>query len=517
MEQTADNQHHPEAPWHYYATAVLVLILALFLLNVAETQGTTPIRQTEADLENLRSGDQNVKRYFSSLNGRVRKNISKDKANSYLTDAFRNYSQAAQRPSPAAIRRTGVLAYELERKDVLQTFDRLDSKVVLKDASKLDIQDLKAEVSMWQDIYASKKPLNSKKLDSYRRRIQSVSLGPVKTFALVRLYERADQPAQAQRALSLARERATFSLNAYNTLSNILIIFGVIGVILLIRFFGKQQRPSGPPITTPDMTATNFGPTTPPASEESITPEQVKISPELLFKGFIAYLVVSIALGIIFSLATESYLDTLPREKRVLSLVGFEFASTALGGLIALALVQMAVRKMGGNLAAIGLTARNFWSNVMWGIGGYCALLPILLIASLIWRILSRTIFQGIETPVNPVVPLALAGNTAAFIGVFIVGTVLAPIFEEIFFRGMLYSALRARLSFAIAAILSSVAFALMHPFPGGFTPIFAIGVVFAILREVRQSLVPSIVAHAINNAVQFLMIYFISVAQIRF
>ena len=64
--------------------------------------------------------------------------------------------------------------------------------------------------------------------------------------------------------------------------------------------------------------------------------------------------------------------------------------------------------------------------------------------------------------------------------------------------------------AFGIGAALfaSSAFFAILHPqLPLGFLPIAVLGAVFAGLYEWRQSLVPGMVAHAINNAVAFAML----------
>jgi len=192
--------------------------------------------------------------------------------------------------------------------------------------------------------------------------------------------------------------------------------------------------------------------------------------------------------------------------------VALEFGLSAASGAIGLAVLYSLLHRWGGKIEAIGLTLRDFRTNVLWGVAGYCALLPLLAAASLIWMALSQRVLRGIETPVHPIVPMVLAGNQTVFLLIFVLGTVVAPFFEEIFFRGLLYGALRTRLKITAAVPISAAAFAIVHPFPAGFLPIFAIGSVFALLLEIRRSLVPSMIAHALNNGVMFLMIYLISV-----
>lgn len=78
---------------------------------------------------------------------------------------------------------------------------------------------------------------------------------------------------------------------------------------------------------------------------------------------------------------------------------------------------------------------------------------------------------------------------------------VFAPIFEEIAFRGLLYAILRRRLSFAPAALLSASVFALAHGYGMiGFLSVLWSGFLWAWMYEKTGSLIPGIIAHAMNN-----------------
>ena len=86
-----------------------------------------------------------------------------------------------------------------------------------------------------------------------------------------------------------------------------------------------------------------------------------------------------------------------------------------------------------------------------------------------------------------------------------------APVFEEIFFRGALHRYFRGRFRFLASALLTGVIFAALHP--QGFFAIPAlasVGIGFSLLREWRDSLVASMVAHAINNGALVLMLWWI-------
>jgi len=78
----------------------------------------------------------------------------------------------------------------------------------------------------------------------------------------------------------------------------------------------------------------------------------------------------------------------------------------------------------------------------------------------------------------------------------------LAPIAEELVFRGLLYGWLAGRWSNLVAFILSSLAFAAAHTEPLHVLMVLPLGFWFGWLRWRTGSLVPTIVAHIINNTI---------------
>jgi membrane protease YdiL (CAAX protease family) len=81
---------------------------------------------------------------------------------------------------------------------------------------------------------------------------------------------------------------------------------------------------------------------------------------------------------------------------------------------------------------------------------------------------------------------------------------VLAPVAEEIFFRGFFFAGLRKRWSLWPSAILSGAIFGLVHA-PTGPTaaiPLAGLGVGLAWLYNKTGSIYPSMLAHFLNNAI---------------
>ena len=78
----------------------------------------------------------------------------------------------------------------------------------------------------------------------------------------------------------------------------------------------------------------------------------------------------------------------------------------------------------------------------------------------------------------------------------------LAPVAEELVFRGLLYGWLAGRWSNLVAFIVSSLAFAAAHTEPLHILLVLPLGFWFGWLRWRTGSLVPTIVAHIINNTI---------------
>ncbi|GEM_PF-1284482 len=85
---------------------------------------------------------------------------------------------------------------------------------------------------------------------------------------------------------------------------------------------------------------------------------------------------------------------------------------------------------------------------------------------------------------------------------------ILAPVAEEVFFRGLLYNYLRGLLPLRWAAIISSGLFALAHGEIWAFFPTFLGGLGFVYIFEKAKSLWAPVIAHIIWNGMGFVLLY---------
>jgi membrane protease YdiL (CAAX protease family) len=148
-----------------------------------------------------------------------------------------------------------------------------------------------------------------------------------------------------------------------------------------------------------------------------------------------------------------------------------------------------------------------FWRSIRWNwprsIWKPLALGGILL---LVLNALESVLPMPKTTPFEKLFDRPLDSYLLAFIAI-----ALAPLMEELFFRGLLYPVLARRMGTAWAVILSALPFALLHLPQYGYAwaavlMIFIVGVVCGIVRATTQSVGASVLVHVGYNGTQMLI-----------
>lgn len=88
--------------------------------------------------------------------------------------------------------------------------------------------------------------------------------------------------------------------------------------------------------------------------------------------------------------------------------------------------------------------------------------------------------------------------NPLSIIMMFLAVVVMAPVVEEIVFRGILYNILNKRMGLIAAAVISSATFGILHG--ATFFQTALIGFILAVLYQVTGTLWVPVMAHALNN-----------------
>jgi len=175
---------------------------------------------------------------------------------------------------------------------------------------------------------------------------------------------------------------------------------------------------------------------------------------------------------------------------------------------VILAVYLFAVRRANGDWALLGFRGFSLW---------WLPLIPVLAVVELMGMSIINLVlvlpFTG-GTFENPQVEALTGGSAMSARGfglLLILVAVIAPIAEELFFRGMLYPLLRQRRSAKVAIVLNGFVFALIHFIPLLIPGLFFVGMVLAWVRERSGSIIPCILLHAAQNSIVLFSLYAMS------
>jgi len=138
------------------------------------------------------------------------------------------------------------------------------------------------------------------------------------------------------------------------------------------------------------------------------------------------------------------------------------------------------------------------------GFKGWIMIIPFVLLTSLIMNLIVKN-----QAGSNPLLEIVLNNNNYfAFILLFLTTTFIAPLFEEIIFRGVLLPVLARDYGRTIGILISSFVFALAHLSLNEFPPLFVLGIGLATTRLISGRLSSSIIMHSFWNGLTFLNLF---------
>ncbi len=152
-------------------------------------------------------------------------------------------------------------------------------------------------------------------------------------------------------------------------------------------------------------------------------------------------------------------------------------------------------------VASLGLTIRNWKSDVKTGLKYYLIVLPAIIASGFIVDSVLRAF--GIEPRQQDIISNLLNEDSLGVLAfMFFFGMLAAPIIEELLFRGFLQSAVRITCSRLQTILISGFVFALIHWNAHVFLQIFVLGFILAYLFEKTGSLIAPITVHVCHNTI---------------
>ena len=132
------------------------------------------------------------------------------------------------------------------------------------------------------------------------------------------------------------------------------------------------------------------------------------------------------------------------------------------------------------------------------------------MLASVLFNVIYAALLGLFGLQIQP--DVAIIFNQTEFpVLLLIGGAIIAPIVEEVFFRGFIFAGLQQRWPWPIAGAVSALFFAIAHVVPTSFLPIFILGFIFSYLYYRSGSIWPGILMHMLTNTVALSVAYAVS------
>jgi CAAX protease family protein len=169
---------------------------------------------------------------------------------------------------------------------------------------------------------------------------------------------------------------------------------------------------------------------------------------------------------------------------------------------IMLVLVWRVVRPGALTWEDMGLTTDHLERRMLQGAVGGILILLVAGATGILMRQLGvqqtqSQMFEGIRGASQP-----------QFLAFWLAASVVAPICEEVFFRGYVFTSLRSNHGRLAAYPISALLFAAIHFNLPALVPIVVMALGLAFLYDRSGSVVPGIVAHGLNNSVALTLLY---------
>lgn len=145
--------------------------------------------------------------------------------------------------------------------------------------------------------------------------------------------------------------------------------------------------------------------------------------------------------------------------------------------------------------------------------------LPVIWLAALVWKY-ALTLLEGLGVigeaePQELITLLQGGGDPLAIVLLAIFAIVLAPIVEELIFRGCLYRFLKSQSTLLAAQIMSGIIFSLIHFNLFSFLPLVVVGILLARVYEKSGSILSPIFFHALFNGFNLLILFLGSISNV--
>jgi hypothetical protein len=152
----------------------------------------------------------------------------------------------------------------------------------------------------------------------------------------------------------------------------------------------------------------------------------------------------------------------------------------------------------------LGIRGLPTWTDLLLAPIGF---LVFMFVASILLA-LCQKILPGINWTEAQEVGFSNLISQSDYVLTFIMLVIVAPVAEEIIFRGWLYGKLRARIPAAPAILLVSVLFGIVHGQWNVGVTVFVMSIAMCSIRELTGTIWGGLLIHIIKNGIAFYLLY---------
>lgn len=152
----------------------------------------------------------------------------------------------------------------------------------------------------------------------------------------------------------------------------------------------------------------------------------------------------------------------------------------------------------------LGIDKKPDLLTLAYGPLGYIAYFFVTIFFGLLIQLLWR------DFPIDEIQQVGFDGlsSTVEYVMAFVALVVIAPVAEELLFRGYFYGKVRSISRFWLSAVVTSILFGLVHWQWNVGVDVFALSLVLCALREYTGTIWAGVVVHMAKNAVAFTILF---------
>lgn len=215
---------------------------------------------------------------------------------------------------------------------------------------------------------------------------------------------------------------------------------------------------------------------------------------------------------LIAQILTFIIVDLLKLIGRPLSLLPEAVSSTVIAATVYVLMLAVVVgvpmlsKKMTLTKQDMGVSRLPSWMDML--------LAPVCLVAYVIYSALlimaAEKLIPGFNIDQVQDVGFDNLAHSYQYYLAFITLVVMAPLAEELIFRGFLFSKLRRLFPFWLTALVVSIAFGAIHGAWNVAVDTFALSIMLCVLREFTGSIWASVLLHMLKNGIAFYVLFII-------